>query len=58
MSNNELDNKKNILVPIEPPRFIPKNQPVLDKYGRILVEAAKVKKPPSKNDIEKDYPKQ
>lgn len=58
MIKNELDDKKNVLVPIDPIRFIPKNKPVLDKYGRILIEVAKIKKSPSKNDIEKDYPSQ
>lgn len=58
MSKNKLDNKKNVLVPIDPIRFIPKNKPVLDKYGRILIGETRVKKPQSQNDIEKDYPKQ
>lgn len=46
------------LEPVEPLRFIPNNKPVMDKYGRILIEAMKIKKSPSRTDIEKNYPKQ
>lgn len=53
-----MSNKIEKLEWVAPMRFVPKNKPILDKYGRILIEEKKLKKPPSKHDIEKDYPKQ
>jgi len=41
---------------IEPARFVPKNQPVLDKFGRILVEAKKFKR--ELRDHSADYPRE